>query len=72
MQVRRLNDKFIQAQQTLGIRITSLRDGDILRTGYHKFEGTFVNPPGRNVIAMTYVDPLKSVGLGGWWPQRDH
>jgi len=69
LRIRRMNDKFIQAQQTLGITITSPRDGDVLPVGDHKFKGIFINPPGRDVIAMTDVDPLQSVGLGGWWPQ---
>ena len=45
LRIRRMNDKFIQAQQTLGITITSPQDGDVLPMGFHKFKGTFINPP---------------------------
>ena len=71
MRIRDLNEHFIRAQKTLGIKITYPRDGDDLPMGYHKIKGTFTNPPTRDVIAMTYVEPNESIELrGGWWPQE--
>jgi pyrimidine deaminase RibD-like protein len=70
LRIRRLNDTFIQAQQSLGITITSPQDGAVVPTGYCTISGTFANPPGPDVIAMTYVEPVESLGFdGGWWPQ---
>jgi len=70
LRIRRLNDQFIQAHQTLGIKITSPSDGSVLPTGTCKIRGTFINRPGPDVIAMTYVEPVETLGFdGGWWPQ---
>jgi hypothetical protein len=70
LRIRRLNDAFIHAQQTLGIKITTPRNGDVLPTGECKIAGTFINPPGSDVIAMTYVEPVEVLGFdGGWWSQ---
>jgi pyrimidine deaminase RibD-like protein len=64
--IRVLNDKFINAQQSLGIRITSLRAGQTIRTydkgGVYELKGTFLNPPGDDVFAVTNIG-------GKWWPQ---
>jgi pyrimidine deaminase RibD-like protein len=60
--IRQLNDKFIQAQQGLGIRITSPENGSEFRGTNCRVKGTFTLPPGDNVIAITYVG-------GEWWPQ---
>jgi diaminohydroxyphosphoribosylaminopyrimidine deaminase/5-amino-6-(5-phosphoribosylamino)uracil reductase len=64
--IRVLNDKFIKEQRTLGIRITNLTAGQTIRTydkeGVYELEGTFLNPPGNDVFALT------SIG-GKWWPQ---
>jgi len=72
VRIRNLNERFIRAQKTLGIKITSPRDGEVLPIGHHKIRGTFTNPPKRDeVIAMTYVEPNESIGArGGWWPQE--
>jgi len=64
--IRVLNVAFINEQQTLGIRITNLSTGQVIRTydkgGVHALEGTFINPPGDDVFAL--------VNIGGqWWPQ---
>jgi pyrimidine deaminase RibD-like protein len=60
--IRQLNDKFIQAQQSLGIRITAPENGALFRGTNCRVRGTFRNPPRDNVIAITYVG-------GQWWPQ---
>jgi pyrimidine deaminase RibD-like protein len=60
--IRQLNDKFIQAQQGLGIRITSPENGSAFSGTNCRVTGTFRNPPGDNVIAITYIG-------GEWWPQ---
>jgi pyrimidine deaminase RibD-like protein len=70
MKIRRLNDRFIQEQQSLGITITSPQPGDKLSLGEHMVRGTFINRPGRDVIALTCNEPVDSFALpGGWWPQ---
>jgi pyrimidine deaminase RibD-like protein len=70
LRIRRLNEEFIRIQQTLGIEITSPREGDVIPMGYAKIKGTFINPPGPDVYAMTYVEPVAVLGFdGGWWPQ---
>jgi len=70
MRIRRLNDRFIRAQQTLGITITYPEKGDRLSMGLHTIKGRFLNPPDDYVIAMTYVEPNALDGSdGGWWPQ---
>jgi len=65
-QIRTLNDAFIRSHESLGIQITSVKDGDTVRTydkgGAYTFEGTFLNPPGDDVFA------LNNIG-GRWWPQ---
>lgn len=60
--IRRLNDKFIQSQQGMGIRIASPENGAEIRGRHCQVRGTFINPPGNNVLAITYV-------AGDWWPQ---
>jgi pyrimidine deaminase RibD-like protein len=60
--IRQLNDKFIQAQQGLGIRITTPDTGANIRGTYYRVRGTFTNPPGDNVIAITNIGDQ-------WWPQ---
>lgn len=60
--IRQLNDKFIQAQQGLGIQITEPMNGQEVRGTNCRVSGTYVNPPRDNVIAITYVE-------GHWWPQ---
>ncbi len=60
--IRQLNDQFIQAQKALGIRITSPENGAEFRGTNCRVRGTFINPPGDNVIAITYIG-------GQWWPQ---
>jgi pyrimidine deaminase RibD-like protein len=66
-QIRILNENFIRAQQTLGIRITNPEPGQTIRTydrgGAYEVAGTFLNPPGADVFAFT------SIG-GQWWPQH--
>ena len=38
--------------------------------GEHTIKGTFINPPGRDVIAMTCSDAVDALSLpGDWWPQ---
>jgi pyrimidine deaminase RibD-like protein len=64
--LRALNHKFIRVQQTLGIQITNLESGQMIRTydkgGAFEIQGKFLNPPGDDVFAFT--------GIGGqWWPQ---
>jgi len=66
-EIRVLNDRFIRAQQTLGIRFTSPKSGETIKTtgpreGVWEFRGDFINPPGEDVIAFT------SQG-NQWWPQ---
>ena len=64
--IRILNDKFIRIQQTLGIKITNVEPGQTIRTydkgGVYQIEGTFLNPPGEDVFAITSI-------AGRWWPQ---
>jgi pyrimidine deaminase RibD-like protein len=70
VRISRLNDRFIRAQQTLGITITYPEKGDRLSMGLHTIKGRFLNPPDHDVIAMTYVEPNALDGSeGGWWPQ---
>jgi pyrimidine deaminase RibD-like protein len=64
--LRALNHKFIRVQQTLGIQITNLESGQIIRTydkgGAFEIQGKCLNLPGDDVFAFT--------GIGGkWWPQ---
>ena len=61
-EIRVLNDKFIRAQQTLGLKITYPSPGAEWRGKKCHLRGTFINPPGDNVVAITYVG-------GEWWPQ---
>ena len=64
--IRAINYKFINEQQTLGIRITSPTDGQVIRTydrdGIYALKGTFLNSPGADVFALV------SDGTR-WWPQ---
>jgi pyrimidine deaminase RibD-like protein len=64
--IRSLNDKFIKQQQTLGIQITNVQDGQTIRTfnsgGVFEFQGSFLNAPGADVFALTNIG-------GQWWPQ---
>src|SRR5579863_3695978 len=64
--IRVLNDKFIREQQRLGIKITNVAAGQTIRTytkgGTFELEGTYINPPGEDVFAMTNIGGL-------WWPQ---
>jgi pyrimidine deaminase RibD-like protein len=64
--LRTINDKFIREQQSLGIRITNTQEDQVIRTydqgGTYTIEGTFLNPPGGDVFALT------SDGAH-WWPQ---
>jgi pyrimidine deaminase RibD-like protein len=64
--IRTINSSFIRLQRSLGLTITNTVNGQIIRTydraGIYNLAGTFVNPPGEDVIAFT------SIG-GRWWPQ---
>ena len=60
--LRDLNRDFIRAHQRLGLRITSPKDGAKCYQRECLVKGTFTNPPGENVAAITYV-------RGRWWPQ---
>jgi diaminohydroxyphosphoribosylaminopyrimidine deaminase/5-amino-6-(5-phosphoribosylamino)uracil reductase len=64
--IRVLNDRFIREQRRLGLRITNLSSGQTIRTydrdGIYELEGTFLNPPGKDVFAFIGKD-------GKWWPQ---
>lgn len=55
--LRTINDKFIREQQSLGIRITNTQEDQVIRTydkgGTYTIEGTFLNPPGGDVFALT-------------------
>jgi pyrimidine deaminase RibD-like protein len=60
------NAEFIKAQQSLGIQITNVTQGQEIRTydrgGTFDLEGTCLNPPGEDVFALTGVN-------NQWWPQ---
>jgi pyrimidine deaminase RibD-like protein len=63
--IRSLNQPFIKEQLSLGIKITNVKDGRTVTTDEnHEFllEGTFLNPPGSDVIAFANI-------AGRWWPQ---
>jgi len=64
--IRVLNDRFIREQRRLGLCITNLSSGQTIRTfdkgGIYELEGTFLNPPGKDVFAFIGKD-------GKWWPQ---
>jgi pyrimidine deaminase RibD-like protein len=60
--IRQLIDPFIQAQQGLGIRITAPENGVRFRGQSCQVKGTFTNPPGENVFAITNITDQ-------WWPQ---
>jgi pyrimidine deaminase RibD-like protein len=70
-QIRGLNERFIRAQKSLGIKITSLHDGDTYSMGNLTIRGTYVNKPTRGVFAMTFVAEEDSLGLGGGWRPQD-
>jgi pyrimidine deaminase RibD-like protein len=56
-EIRVLMDRFIRAQLTLGIRLTSPKSGETIKTtdrgGVWEFKGDFINPPGEDVFALT-------------------
>jgi pyrimidine deaminase RibD-like protein len=64
--IRAINDRFIREQQTLGIRITNVQNGQTIRTfdtgGVFELKGSFLNTPGADVFALTNIG-------GQWWPQ---
>jgi pyrimidine deaminase RibD-like protein len=64
--IRAINEKFIREQQTLGIRITNVQNGQTIRTfdtgGVFELKGSFLNAPGADVFALTNIG-------GQWWPQ---
>lgn len=60
--IRRLNDRFIQAQQSLGLRIAFPENGTEIRGRSCQLIGKFNNPPGDNVVAITNIGDQ-------WWPQ---
>jgi pyrimidine deaminase RibD-like protein len=66
-QIRVLNDKFIRAQRTLGIRILEPADGDLVRTydkgGSLVLKGKYLNEPGDDVFVFI------SAPDGHWAPQ---
>lgn len=66
--IRALNDNFIKEQQTLGIRITNVQDGQTITTyntdGVFELKGSYLNAPGADVFALTNIG-------GQWWPQPD-
>ena len=57
-----LNRDFIRDQQRLGLRITFPSNQEEWRGRVCRLKGTYVNPPGNNVVAITNV-------AGDWWPQ---
>jgi pyrimidine deaminase RibD-like protein len=57
-----LNRDFIRDQQRLGMRITFPANKSKWRRRACRLKGTNVNPPGDDVLAITYV-------AGNWWPQ---
>jgi pyrimidine deaminase RibD-like protein len=57
-----LNRDFIRDQQRLGLRITGPANQSEWRGRLCRIQGTYVNPPGNDVVAITYV-------AGNWWPQ---
>lgn len=64
--IRSLNSGFIKEQQTLGIQITNTANHQLLKTydndGVYTLEGTYLNPPGEDVFALTNIGAK-------WWPQ---
>ncbi|MGA8605326.1 MAG: deaminase [Candidatus Sulfotelmatobacter sp.] len=63
--IRAINAKFIKEQQTLGIRITNVQNGQTIRTepgDVFELKGTFLNAPGPDVFALANIG-------GQWWPQ---
>jgi pyrimidine deaminase RibD-like protein len=66
----RLNEDFIRAQESLGIKITSMHDGDVWERGYVTLRGTYRNDPRDVAYAMVHVTEEGSRGFPpGWWPQ---
>jgi pyrimidine deaminase RibD-like protein len=57
-----LNREFIRSQQRLGLKITFPENGAEWRHKVCVLRGTYVNPPGDNVLAITNWEM-------GWWPQ---
>lgn len=66
--IRAINAKFIKQQQTLGIRITNVADGQMIRTyeteGVFELRGSYLNAPGADVFALANIG-------GQWWPQAN-
>jgi pyrimidine deaminase RibD-like protein len=64
--IRNQNDRFIRAQQTLGIRVLPLKADGPLETyktgGKHAFECECTNPPGNDIFVFSNRE-------GEWWPQ---
>jgi hypothetical protein len=67
--IRVLNDRFIRAQRSLGIRIIEPTDGQTIRTydkgGSTVVKGKFLNLPGEDVFAFV-------VGSNGQWSPQPH
>jgi pyrimidine deaminase RibD-like protein len=61
-QIRALNSEFIRSQKTLGLVITNPKNGQMVNGGDYVLEGTYSNPPGEDVFALTSVGPR-------WWVQ---
>jgi pyrimidine deaminase RibD-like protein len=63
--IRVHNAKFIKEQQTLGIRITNLSAGEVIRTydsgGVFEVTGTFLNSPGDDVFALVNIGGLSHI-----------
>ncbi len=64
--IRAHNEAFIREQRSLGIRITNVSQGQVIRTwdkgGVFQLAGSFTNPPGPNVFAIVNKSDQ-------WWPQ---
>jgi pyrimidine deaminase RibD-like protein len=56
------NEQFVRAQQSLGLLITSPENGAEIQANRCQLRGTFINPPGSNVVAITNIGDQ-------WWPQ---
>lgn len=67
-EIRSLNVDFIRFQQSLGIRITNVKDQDVIRTwdkgGGFEIEGTYENPPGDDTFGL--------VDRNGRWSFQPH
>jgi pyrimidine deaminase RibD-like protein len=66
----RLNDRFIRAQESLGIEITSLHEGEVWEMGNLMVRGTFRNHPRNVAHALVHVTKEDARDHDpGWWPQ---